>query len=87
MRGYNFKILPPHNDFTEIMQAVGRQCGCGLDYGVTEWLCDGDSIAYIRGTCDGKSGTVGAIDLIRKGVQVIIGPACGHGINDLIYTA
>jgi len=40
-------------------------------------LCD--SITYIRGTCDGKSGTFGAIELIHRHVEVIIGPACGHG--------
>jgi len=37
------------------------------------------SIVYVRGTCDGKSGTFGAIDLLQKDIEVIIGPACGHG--------
>jgi len=38
-----------------------------------------DSISYVRGTCDGKSGTFGAMELIQNHVEVIIGPACGHG--------
>jgi len=40
--------------------------------------CD-DSIEYIIGACDGKGGTFGAIDLIQKDIDVIVGPACGHG--------